>query len=167
MNGNKELKVHSIQLTGRSLCSIRSNRKWCKRRGSSLQCQNCFFVYTISDCNLKNFVVPLKSNITANTDKTTYFALPPNLKTKSGNFHGVYYIKLFPIEKKYIQPYLYKGNVFLEGIKNIIDGNDKIIISACQDYLNEYEQGNRNKYTPDIDAIIELLNKKQSKDQSH
>ena len=55
MNGNKELKVHSIQLTGRSLCSIRSNRKWCKRRGSSLQCQNCFFVYTISDCNLKNF----------------------------------------------------------------------------------------------------------------
>ena len=48
------MKVHSIQLTGRSLCSIRSNRKWCKRRGSSLQCQNCFFVYTISDCNLKN-----------------------------------------------------------------------------------------------------------------
>lgn len=56
MNGNKELKVHSIQLTGRSLCSIRSNRKWCKRRGSSLQCQNCFFVYTISDCNLKKLV---------------------------------------------------------------------------------------------------------------
>lgn len=47
----------------------------------------------------RNFVVPLKSNITANTDKTTYFALPPNSKTKSGNFHGVYYIKLFPIEK--------------------------------------------------------------------
>ena len=58
MNGNKELKVHSIQLTGRSLCSIRSNRKWCKRRGSSLQCQNCFFVYTISDCNLKNLANP-------------------------------------------------------------------------------------------------------------
>ena len=56
MNRNKELKVHSLQLTGRSLCSIRSNRKWCKRRGSSLQCQNCFFVYTISDCNLKNFL---------------------------------------------------------------------------------------------------------------
>ena len=49
------MKVHSLQLTGRSFCSIRSNRKWCKRRGSSLQCQNCFFVYTISDCNLKNY----------------------------------------------------------------------------------------------------------------
>ena len=56
MDRNKELKVHRLRLPGRSLCSIRSNRKWCKRRGSSLQCQNCFFVYTISDCNLKKLV---------------------------------------------------------------------------------------------------------------
>ena len=49
------MKVHRLRLPGRSLCSIRSNRKWCKRRGSSLQCQNCFFVYPIIDCNLKNF----------------------------------------------------------------------------------------------------------------
>ena len=55
MDRNKELKVHRLRLPGRSLCSIRSNRKWCKRRGSSLQCQNCFFVYPIIDCNLKNF----------------------------------------------------------------------------------------------------------------
>ena len=48
------MKVHRLRLPGRSLCSIRSNRKWCKRRGSSLQCQNCFFVYPIIDCNLKN-----------------------------------------------------------------------------------------------------------------
>ena len=34
---------------------MRSNRKWCKRRGSSLECQNCFFVYPIIDSNLKNF----------------------------------------------------------------------------------------------------------------
>ena len=50
------MKVHRLRLPGRSLCSIRSNRKWCKRRGSSLQCQNCFFVYHIIDCNLKNCV---------------------------------------------------------------------------------------------------------------
>ena len=56
MDRNKELKVHRLRLPGRSLCSIRSNRKWCKRRGSSLQCQNCFFVYPIIDCNLKNLV---------------------------------------------------------------------------------------------------------------
>ena len=51
------MKVHRLRLPGRSLCSIRSNRKWCKRRGSSLQCQNCFFVYPIIDCNLKNLPI--------------------------------------------------------------------------------------------------------------
>ena len=54
MGKNKRLKVHRQWLPGRSLCSIRSNRKWCKRRGSSLECQNCFFVYLIIDSNLKN-----------------------------------------------------------------------------------------------------------------
>lgn len=54
------MKVHRLRLPGRSLCSIRSNRKWCKRRGSSLQCQNCFFVYPIIDCNLKNLYLFLK-----------------------------------------------------------------------------------------------------------
>ena len=54
MSRNKELKAHRLRQSGRLLCSIRSNRKWCKRRGSSLQCQNCFFVYPIIDCNLKN-----------------------------------------------------------------------------------------------------------------
>ena len=57
MDRNKELKVHRLRLPGRSLCSIRSNRKWCKRRGSSLQCQNCFFVYPLIDCNLKNLPI--------------------------------------------------------------------------------------------------------------
>ena len=57
MDRNKELKVHRLRLPGRSLCSIRSNRKWCKRRGSSLQCQNCFFVYPIINCNLKNLPI--------------------------------------------------------------------------------------------------------------
>ena len=54
MGRNKELKVHRARLPGRLLCSIRSNRKWCKRRGSFLRYQNCFFVYTITDCNLNN-----------------------------------------------------------------------------------------------------------------
>ena len=64
MDRNKELKVHRLRLPGRSLCSIRSNRKWCKRRGSSLQCQNCFFVYPIIDSNLKNllYIYDLKIN---------------------------------------------------------------------------------------------------------
>ena len=56
---DKELKIHRYWLPGRLLCSIRSNRKWCKRRGSSLECQNCFFVYPIIDSNLTNLLVSL------------------------------------------------------------------------------------------------------------
>ena len=41
---------------------MRSNRKWCKRRGSSLECQNCFFVYPIIDSNLKNFLAAFLNN---------------------------------------------------------------------------------------------------------
>ena len=113
----------------------------------------------------RSFIVPLKSNITPNTDKNTFFALPPNSRTKPGNFHGIYYVKLFPITKKYVQPYLYEGDTFLTKVVNIIDTNDDTIIKACQDYLNEYIKGNRNAYTPDIDAIIELLdNEENNKD---
>lgn len=112
----------------------------------------------------QNFVVPLKSNITPNTDKNTFFPLPPNSRTKTGNFHGIYYVKLFPITKKYVQPYLYKGDDFITGIVDIIDNNDDIIIKACQDYLDEYANGKRNAYTPDIDAIIEILDKEANKD---
>lgn len=111
----------------------------------------------------RNFVVPLKSNITPNTDKNTYFALPPNSRTKPGNFHGIYYVKLFPITKKYIQPYLYKGDAYLTGIKEIIDNNTNEIIKACQDYLCQYENGECNSYTPDVDAIINVLDEEMNK----
>lgn len=50
----QRLKVHRYQLKGRSLCSIRLNRKWRKRKGSLSQNQGCFFVCPISDSNLKN-----------------------------------------------------------------------------------------------------------------
>lgn len=114
----------------------------------------------------RNFVVPLKSNITPNTDKNTFFALPPNSRTKTGNFHGIYYIKLFPIAKKYIHPYLYKGDEYLEGIAAIIDDNDSTIIKACQDYLDEYAKGNCNAYTPDIDAIIKVLDEENKENDT-
>lgn len=105
----------------------------------------------------RDFVVPMKSNITPSTDKNIYFPLPPNKGTKTGNFHGIYYVKLFPIQKKYIKPYLYDKDKYLKGIKAIIDANEKTIINACQNYLDEYEKGNKNAYTPDIDAIIALF----------
>lgn len=105
----------------------------------------------------RNFVVPMKSTITPETDKNTYFALPPNNRTRAGNFHGVFYIKLFPINKQYIHPYLINKNEYLVKIKGMIDDSTKEIIAACQNYLDEYEKRSRNYYTPDIDAILNIL----------
>ena len=85
MGKNQRLKVHRQWLPGRSLCSIRSNRKWCKRRGSSLECQNCFFVYPIIDSNLKNLqdierqVRELKQQ--GATDETIYKEYESGTKT--------------------------------------------------------------------------------------
>lgn len=107
----------------------------------------------------RDFVVPLKSNIVPNTDNKTFFALPPNSRTRLGNYHGIYYVKLFPIDRKYIQPYLTEGNTYMQGIKTIIDNpiNEREIIDACQNYLIEYENEKKNYYTPNIDLIIEKV----------
>lgn len=104
----------------------------------------------------RDFVVPIKSNILPRTDKTTFFALPPNRRTRTGNYHGIFYIKLFPISRIYIQPYLIEGNTYMQNIQKIIDKpeNEKKIIDSCQNYLMEYEMGNKNNYTPDLDLII-------------
>lgn len=103
------------------------------------------------------FVVPLRSNIAANTPKNQYFALPPNSATKSGNRHGVHYIKLFPIDSKYIQKYRIENNAYMQQVKSILDKNEKDIITACQNYLYECEQGKKNPMTPDIDGILSWL----------
>ena len=105
----------------------------------------------------QKFVVPIRSNIAANTPKNQYFPLPPNASTKTGNRHGIHYIKLFPIDSKYIQKYRIENNLFWMQIKSILDKNEKEIISACQEYLIEYEKGNGHSMSPDIDGIISWL----------
>ena len=87
----------------------------------------------------RDFVVPLKSNITPNTDKHTFFPLPPNSRTNPE---------------------------FLTGVMNIIENNEHIIIKACQEYLDEYVLGNSNAYTPDIDAIIKILDEEDNNEVS-
>ena len=103
------------------------------------------------------FVVPLRSNIAANTPKNQYFALPSNSATKSGNRHGVHYIKLFPIDSKYIQKFRIENNAYMQQVKSILDKNEKDIIIACQNYLYECNQGKKNPMTPDIDGILSWL----------
>lgn len=102
----------------------------------------------------RKFVVPLRSNITSNIPKNQYFPLPPNAVTKKENRHGVHYIKLFPVENKYIQKFRYENDDFLMQVKRILDKNEKKIISACQNYLVEYENGQGNFMSPDIDGNI-------------
>ena len=89
---DKELKIHRYWLPGRLLCSIRSNRKWCKRRGSSLECQNCFFVYPIIDSNLKNLLILRlykdgrsyhRNNVTGSVTRTVRRDTAARIKTGS------------------------------------------------------------------------------------
>lgn len=107
----------------------------------------------------QDFIVPIRSDIVSNTSKNQYFPLPPNTTTKSGNRHGVHYIKMFPITKKYIQKYRIDNNSFLLNIKDILDRNEKEIVQACQDYLNVYEKGKGHPMSPDIDGILAWLTK--------
>ena len=45
----------------------------------------------------------------------------------------------------------------MQQVKAILDKNEKGIITACQDYLNEYEAGKKNTMSPDIDGILVWL----------
>lgn len=104
----------------------------------------------------RKFVVPLRSNISPKAPSEQYFSLPPNSKTKVHHSHGIHYIKLFPIDDKYIQSYLISEKFDLL-VKEIIDNNETIIIRACQEYLIKCENGNKHYMTPNIDGIIDML----------
>lgn len=105
----------------------------------------------------RKFVVPLRSNISNKTPKNQFFSLPPNNKTKPGNHHGIHYIKLFPINMKYVNNYLIEGDSFLKLIKEIIDKNESVIVKACQNYLIDVENGKGSTFTPDIDGILDWI----------
>jgi hypothetical protein len=38
-----------------------------------------------------------------------------------------------------------------------LDKNAKEIVDACQTYLEQYEKGNRHRFSPDIDGMIRAL----------
>lgn len=107
--------------------------------------------------NNQDFAIPLRSNISASAPKNEYFALPPRPSTKPKNRHGIHYIKMFPIEKKYLNKYHTEGNEFAILIQSIIDKNSKQIISECQTYLSEYEKGNKSEYSTNIDLLLSIL----------
>lgn len=106
---------------------------------------------------IRNFIVPLRSNIPPQAEEWEYKKLPPNKNTKPGNHHGIHYIKIFPIKKRYIDKYNIDGDPYLIKIKGIIDKNTKEIVDCSQKYLREYENGNIHRFSVDIDGIISAL----------
>lgn len=105
----------------------------------------------------RDFVVPLRSNISPMAPKNQYFSLPPNANTKSKHHHGIHYIKIFPIHKSYIDKYVVEGNAYYTNILSIMNKKEALIIKSCQEYLDECAKGNKHSMTPNIDGIIEVL----------
>lgn len=109
----------------------------------------------------RTFAVPLRSNISPTVPKNQYFSLPPRSKTKPGHRHGLHYIKMFPIEPKYWEKFWVGEKDEYVLYQSIIQNNIASIVSECQRYLSEYENGIRPEYSVNIDRIIEILNREQ------
>jgi len=104
-----------------------------------------------------DFAIPMRSNIPASSPKNEYFPLPPRPSTQPKNRHGLHYIKMFPVEKRYLQKYRTEGNDFAILIQNIIDKNSKRIVTECQKYLINYENGQRSEFSTDIDLLLSIM----------
>lgn len=103
------------------------------------------------------FAVPFRSNISANVPKEHYFPLPPRPATKSGNRHGLHYIKMIPVEKCFLEKYRLDTPSSLL-YASILDKNSKKIICSCQSYLDSYENGIHPPYSTSIDVLLTQLN---------
>lgn len=108
-----------------------------------------------------DFAVPLRSNIAPNVPKNQYFALPPRPTTKPGRRHGIHYIKMFPVQKRFQKKFRTEGSKYYETLQRTIDANTKRIVSECQAYLDRYETEGRPRYAVDIDRILALLENEQ------
>lgn len=69
--------------------------------------------------NVHDFVVPLRSNISARTPRNQYFALPPNSSTRPQCRHGIHYFKLFPIKREYIDSYIVNDEYHTRLLENL------------------------------------------------
>ena len=107
--------------------------------------------------DLRDFIVPLRSNISDRTLEWQYFALPPNPNTKPKHKHAIHYIKMFPISKKYIDKYVVDNDEYYKRLIKIIDSNESKIISECQSYLDKCSDGKKHIMTPNLDGIIKVL----------
>ena len=104
-----------------------------------------------------DFALPFRSNFSPQTPANQYFALPPRPTTQPGRRHGLHYVKMFPIAKPYLERFRIDNDPYYAMLMTIIDKNTKVIVDACQLYLNEYAKDGKPQYSTDIDGIWNLL----------
>ena len=107
----------------------------------------------------RKFALPFRSDISPKTPRGQYFSLPPRPTTKPGRRHGLHYIKMFPIETKYLEKFRIDGSSYYIMLTKIINRNEKRIVKECQGYLDAYEKNGRFPFAPDIDKIVEILSR--------
>ena len=105
-----------------------------------------------------DFAIPIRSNISPNTPKCQYYPLPTRHTTKDTYRHGVHFIKMFPVDRTKVNRFNMEG-MFYQMMKAFLDKEEKNIVKACQNYLLDYELGNKPKYATNIDLLINVLNK--------
>ena len=104
-----------------------------------------------------DFAIPIRSNIAPNVPVKQYFNLPPRAKTKPYHHHGIHFIKVIPVNRKYLQTYKIDKSVQGQMVYSFVEKHLSEIVKKMQQYLSEYENGNRPQYSTDIDALIALL----------
>lgn len=106
---------------------------------------------------IRDFAIPIRSNISAAAPKNEYFALPPRPSTRPYNRHGLHYAKMFPVSKQYLIKYRTEGNEFATLLENIINKNERQIVMESQQYLNHYISGDHPRFSTDLDLLLKLL----------
>ena len=114
----------------------------------------------------QSFALPFRSNIQVTpSTKGLYFSLPRRHTTKDKHAHGLHYIKIFPIDKKYCDKYIIPNKKYDLMLMNYVKKNLKEIIEGAQEYLRKYESGERFTYCTDIDRMLTALNEYELENQ--
>ena len=111
---------------------------------------------------LMDFAIPFRSNIPPGENKSYYFPLPTRSTTRPKHRHGLHYIKMMPVNRKYIEKFWTGENAEYITYQKIVSRNIKRIVTECQNYLVEYEQTGKSDYAVDIDRIINILSEENS-----
>jgi len=108
----------------------------------------------------QDFAIPFRTNIQNTLKSFEYFSLPPRKETKQNHIHGLHFAKMFPIINKYLEKYNYPDNNHATLTLSVLNKNIDKLVSMAQNYINEFEKGNRVNYCTDIEAIFNAINKK-------